>query len=90
MKIFLDTANVAEIRDQLLDELNRLRQRIAVQVTTATPLNENLRNRITQRLQAMFGSEVKNGLSFSAIGMRRRSCIRRTPTATSACSSTGS
>ena len=29
-----------------------------MQVTTATPLNENLRNRIAERLQAMFGSEV--------------------------------
>jgi F-type H+-transporting ATPase subunit delta len=46
------------IRRAARDELNRLRRRVAVQVTTATPLNEELRNRITQRLQALFGSEV--------------------------------
>ncbi len=46
------------IRRAARDELNRLRQRLAVQVTTATPLNEELRHRIAQRLQALFGRDV--------------------------------
>jgi F-type H+-transporting ATPase subunit delta len=46
------------IRRAARNELNRLRRRVAVQVTTATPLSEELKNRIRDRLQAMLGSEV--------------------------------
>ena len=46
------------IRRAARAEWNRLRQRVAVQVTTAAPLPSALQQRITQRLQAQLGREI--------------------------------
>ena len=46
------------IRRAARAELNRLRQRVAVQVTTAVPLPEPLQQRITQRLEVQLGSPI--------------------------------
>ena len=47
------------IRRAARAELNRLRQRVAVQVTTATPLSPELQQRIAQRLQTLLHREVE-------------------------------
>ncbi len=46
------------IRRAARAELNRMRQRLAVQVTTATPLSQELQQRIAQRLQTMLRSQI--------------------------------
>lgn len=47
-----------QIRRAAREELNRLRNRVAVQVTTATELNDDLRQRIAEQLRGQLGQEV--------------------------------
>jgi F-type H+-transporting ATPase subunit delta len=49
---------IRQIRRAARDELNRLRNRVAVQVTTATELHDELRHRIVAQLQSMLGQDV--------------------------------
>jgi F-type H+-transporting ATPase subunit delta len=48
-----------QIRRAAREELNRLRNRVTVQIITATPLATPLRQRIIDRLQAKLGREVE-------------------------------
>jgi F-type H+-transporting ATPase subunit delta len=50
---------IRDIRRAAHDELNRLRQRISVRVTTAEPLSNPLQERIRQQLQAKLGREIE-------------------------------
>ena len=49
---------IRQIRRAAHDELNRLRDRVPVQVTTAEPLNQELRQRIVDQLQHKLGRQV--------------------------------
>lgn len=49
---------IREIQLAARHELNQLRQRVAVQVITAEPLNNQLKQRIVEQLQTKLGHEV--------------------------------
>jgi F-type H+-transporting ATPase subunit delta len=49
---------IRQIRRAAREEINRLRSRVGVQVTTAEPLNHDLRARIEQQLQSKLGRQI--------------------------------